>query len=447
MKDINIYANRRTKLMNKINDLGGGIVIIYNSPKYQRNADIYYPYRHDSDFYYLTGFSEPNACLVLIVSDQYQRSILFCRSKDFIKDMWEGPVYGPNIAAKLFGFDEGYSIQELNKMIPNMVLNKKSIYAKLYSINNKNILQQIQFWIHTAKKENSSEITLPTSLCDISYLLSDMRLIKDHNEISIIRKSANIAASSHIHAMLNTKPGMHEYEIEAEITYQFRRQGASSIAYDSIIASGKNACTIHYSTGNSILCNGDLILVDAGCEFNSYASDITRTFPVNGKFNNVQLAFYEIVLSAQKAAIEKIIPGKKYNEAHEAAVKILAQGMLDEKLLTGSLDGIIESREYLKYYPHSTSHWLGLDVHDCGNYKKLSSKNENNFSTWRELKEGMVLTIEPGLYINPNQNIPKHFWNIGIRIEDTVIVTKTGYELITRDVPVEPYQIEDLMKR
>ncbi len=440
------FIERRLHLLKCMRGLGGGVAIIHAAPRIRRNSDIYYPYRQDSDFYYLTGFSEPRSCLIL-VSGYEDRCILFCKSQESISEIWEGSVCGPNKAVSLYGFDEAYSIDKLQELAPFILMGYESVYMKLTSKDNWKDLEEFKNWILVAQEKKSGNQIIPSRFFNIDPLLSEMRLIKDFTEISHIKKSAEISALSHREIMKSSRIGMTEREVAAELLYHFSRNGSNSIAYDSIVAFGKNACTLHHSPGDSVLQSGDLLLIDAGCEINNYASDITRTFPIDGKYTTIQLLFYEIVLEAQKAAIELAVPGNKYNKIHEAATRILIQGMLDEKLLEGCVENIMESGQYKEFYPHYTSHWLGLDVHDVGDYYEINcNKNSFDFHEWRTLKNGMVLTIEPGIYIRPNQRIPKELWNIGIRIEDTVIITRDGPEIITRSIPVEPTQIEILIQ-
>ncbi|AFZ82520.1 aminopeptidase P N-terminal domain-containing protein [Candidatus Kinetoplastidibacterium crithidiae] len=440
MKTISVtqFQKRRETLIKKINELGGGIIIIPNAKKFYRNNDNEFQYRHDSNFYYLSGFTEPNSCIVLVAGKQ-NKSFLFCLPKNKNNEMWTGEVYGNEVAGRVFKFDYAYPIEKFDIVISDIInnLSINSIYIEMNKyIGQKNkIFDSINEQIKTTNKIKH--------ICDLSDIVSEMRLIKDNSEIKTMKLAAQISAEAHLDLLKYCKIGMYEYELESRISYNFRKQGAQSISYNSIVASGKNSCTLHYIKNNQKIKNGDLILVDAGCELNSYASDITRTFPANGKFSPSQLAIYNIVLEAQKTAIDSCKTGNSFNDPHQAALKILIQGLLDEKILVGDKDEIIENQKYKEFYPHSTSHWIGLDVHDVGSYY---SSSEDNIKNWTKLKPGMLLTIEPGLYIRQSNNIPSHFWNIGIRIEDTILIKTNECEIITKNVPVKAHEIEKIMK-
>lgn len=442
LSSIDSFILRRARLLEQMRRQGGGIAIIPTAPERPRNSDAHHPYRHDSDFYYLTGFTEPQAWLVLIAGAN-DRALLFCRRKDSAEETWEGLRHGPEAAAELFGFDETYTIEELDELAPALMMGQASLYTRLAA--DMNHREQLHTWLMSARSQERGGRQAPTCLRDISPWLAEMRLIKDAGEIATMRHAAKISAGAHARAMRACRVGMHEYELEAELLYEFRRHGAQSVAYNSIVASGANACIMHYPAGNAVLHHGDLVLIDAGCELDSYASDITRTFPVNGRYSAAQLALYEITLAAQEAAVQATAAGATWNAPHEAAVRVLAQGMLDEKLLHGSLDGVIESRDYARFYVHRTGHWLGLDVHDVGDYRE-PGEDPDEERPWRRLQPGMMLTIEPGIYVQPADDVPQAFWNIGIRIEDNALVTEEGCELITRGVPVHPHEIEALMR-
>ncbi|MEY3671635.1 MAG: hypothetical protein RI904_1292 [Pseudomonadota bacterium] len=416
--------------------LGGGIAILATGAEISRNRDNHYAFRHDSDFFYLTGFTEANAWLVLIAGDTDQ-SILFCEPKDPLMETWTGKRWGPVAAAEEFGFDEAFPTSDLDAQIPaRMAGHTTRSRVPQY-------LTQVHTWVERAQTNVRGSRATPTQWVDISEPLSEMRLVKDASEQETMRRAATISAIGHTRAMQTAQAGLHEYELEAELLYVFRKHGAQSVAYDSIVAAGVNACTLHHRAGNSVMRDGDLVLIDAGCELDGYASDITRTFPANGRFSAAQRTLYEIVLAAQRAATTCVSPSHHWNAAHEAAVRVLTQGLLDEKLLTGSLDKNIETEAFRRFYMHRTGHWLGMDVHDVGDYRTPPA--DAGERTWRNLMPGMVLTIEPGLYITPSPDVPEVFWNIGIRIEDDAVVTPTGCELITRGVPVEIREIEYLM--
>lgn len=426
------YQQRRNFLQHCMQE---GIAIIPTAPEAIRNRDSHYAYRFDSYFYYLTGFKEPEALLVLIAG-QNAKSVLFCRDKDVEREIWDGFRYGAEVAKTAFGFDEAYSIQQLDEVMPKLIGNQPKLFHSLGA--DKSWDNKITTWINQLREQARLGISAPDAIVDVRKLVDEMRLHKSAHEIELMRQSAHIAAVAHRRAMQKTRAGKMEYEIEAEFLHEFCRKGAQAPAYTSIVASGANACTLHYNANHSQLKNGDLLLIDAGCELDGYASDITRTFPVNGKFSAVQKDVYEWVLAAQAAAIAKVHPQQHWNAPHEAALDVLAQGLIDLKLCKGSKEAVIESGDYRQFYMHRTGHWLGLDVHDAGEYK-------DKVGQWRQLAPGMMLTVEPGCYIRPADNVPEHFWNIGIRIEDDVLVTHSGCEVITHEAPKTVADIERLM--
>lgn len=436
------FACRRQHILSWMRSLGGGIAILATGAEISRNRDNHYAFRHDSDFFYLTGFTEANAWLVLIAGDTDQ-SILFCEPKDPLMETWTGKRWGPIAAAEEFGFDEAFPTSDLDAQIPARMAGLKILFTNTGRSRVPQYLTQLHAWLEKAQTTLRGSRATPTQWVDIGEPLSEMRLVKDASELDTMRRAATISAIGHTRAMQTAQAGLHEYELEAELLYVFRKHGAQSVAYDSIVAAGVNACTLHHRAGNSVMRDGDLVLIDAGCELDGYASDITRTFPANGRFSAAQRALYEIVLAAQRAATTCVSPSHHWNAAHEAAVHVLTQGLLDEKLLTGSLDKNIETEAFRRFYMHRTGHWLGMDVHDVGDYRTPPA--DAGERTWRNLMPGMVLTIEPGLYITPSPDVPEVFWNIGIRIEDDAVVTPTGCELITRGVPVEIREIEYLM--
>jgi len=447
MHQAEIYQSRRLKLAEQIQSkTGSGIAIISTAPELARNRDSEFPYRHDSDFFYLTGFDEPGATLVIIVQDKSVESHLFCRPKDLEREIWDGIRLGPDAAPESLGLEFAYSNQELDTKLSELLSRHEAIYLRL--AENAESDRRLRHWMEQVRKQSRSGLNPPTQLHDVDALIHEMRLFKDAHEIDIMKRAAAISARAHIRAMHTCKPGMREYQLEAELLHEFRFHGSQSVAYNSIVATGENACILHYRAGNAQLQSGDLCLIDAGCELDSYASDITRTFPVNGKFTGPQRALYEITLLAQEAAIAETRPGNTFIQPHEAAVKVLTQGLLDEKLLKltelGSLENAIETGAYRRFYMHRTSHWLGMDVHDVGSYREASTQTEK---PWRILQPNMALTIEPGLYIRPAEDISEAFWNIGIRIEDDAVVTASGCELISRGVPVKAEEIESLMRQ
>lgn len=435
MNSIKLYNMRRQHLASQMQR---GVAIIPTAPERLRNRDAYYPYRFDSYFYYLTGFREPEGVLVIVAETEQSgsRHILFCRDKDETREIWDGFRFGPEIAKESFGFDEAYSISRLDEMIPDLLANQPALY---YALGQDVAWDaRVTGWINQVREQVRKGVSAPAKICDIRSLLDEMRVIKSAEEIDVMRNAAAISIEAHRRAMQLTQPGKHEYEIEAELHYIFRRRGAQAPAYTSIVAGGANACVLHYIENSAKLEDGDLLLIDAGCELDGYASDITRTFPVNGKFTPVQKDVYELVLAAQAAAIAAVKPGSTWDDPHQAALKVLVQGFVDLGLCQGTVDDVIESEAYKRFYMHRTGHWLGLDVHDAGDYKLHNS--------WRLLQPGMALTVEPGCYIRPAENVPSHFWNIGIRIEDDVVVTETGNDILTVAAPKSVAEIEEVMR-
>jgi Xaa-Pro aminopeptidase len=415
-----------------------GVAIIPTAPERIRNRDAYYPYRFDSYFYYLTGFREPEAVLVTVAetSQSQSKHILFCRDKDETREIWDGFRYGPEVAKEAFGFDEAYSISRLNEMMPEILVNQPVLYYALGQDATWDT--RVTGWINQVREQVRKGVSAPAKIYDSRSILDEMRIIKSTKEIDVMKSAAVISTEAHRRAMQLTRPGKHEYEIEAELFCTFRQRGAEAPAYTPIVAGGANACILHYIENSAKLVTGDLLLIDAGCEFNGYAADITRTFPVNGKFSPVQKDVYELVLSAQVAAIAAVRPGNTWDDPHQVALKVLVQGFIDFGLCQGSVDAVIESEDYKRFYMHRTGHWLGLDVHDAGDYKLNGS--------WRSFQPGMALTVEPGCYIRPADNVPPHFWNIGIRIEDDVTVTETGHDILTIAAPKAVAEIEELMQ-
>ena len=452
MNKTDIYQLRRNALAKHIfSKTGGGIAVIATAPELARNRDSDFPYRHDSDFYYLTGFEEPGATLVMKVASSgksYQlESHLFCRPKDLEREIWDGIRLGPEAAPEILGIEFAHSNQELDQKLGELLADHDAVYVRLAESAEAD--RRIRHWMKQVRGQARSGINPPSEFHDIETLIHEMRLFKDIHEIEIMRRAAAISARAHIRAMQACKPGMREYQLEAELLHEFRNSGSQSVAYNSIVAGGANACILHYRAGSTELLSGELCLIDAGCELDGYASDITRTFPVNGKFTGPQRALYNITLAAQEAAIAVTKPGNTFMQPHEAALKVLTQGLLDEKLLKltelGSLENAIETAAYRRFYMHRTSHWLGMDVHDVGSYRESMPSSEEE-KPWRILKNGMVITIEPGLYVRPADDIDQAFWNIGIRIEDDAVITESGCELISRGVPVKADEIEALMK-
>jgi Xaa-Pro aminopeptidase len=415
--------------------LGDGIAVIPSAPQARRSGDVQYRYRPDSDFFYLTGFTEPEAVVVLAPGRASGEFLIFCRERDPVQEMWNGGRVGLEGAINTFGADDAFPFEDIEDIVPSLLENRSKVYCNLgrYPGFDKQLLR----WLSDVKTRRRSGVTAPGELVDLGCILHELRLIKRASELRVMKKAAAISVNAHRRAMTRCAPGMREYEIEAELEYVFRQGGAQYPAYPSIVAGGANACVLHYIDNRDRLRKGDLLLIDAGAELDCYCADITRTFPINGRFSATQKALYDIVLAAQLAAIDAVKPGATFNEPHEAAVRVISTGLKDLKLLKGSVDGLIEKGAYQKFFVHRTSHWLGLDVHDVGEYRLGDA--------WRVLEAGMVLTVEPGIYVPAEKNIPKKWQGIGIRIEDDVLVTRAGHEVLTDDAPKHPEAIEDLM--
>jgi Xaa-Pro aminopeptidase len=431
MIDVNLYRARRKRLAEQ---MGRGVAVIATAPERLRNRDAHFPFRFDSYFHYLTGFPEPEAVLVLVAGDEV-KSLLFCREKHEEREIWDGFRYGPEAAPEAFGVDEAYAVGKLDEMIPRLLADQPAMFCDVGE-NSEWDARLIQ-WLNAVRAQVRTGISAPSEIRDVRKLLDEMRLIKDAHELDIMRRAAHISGNAHRRAMRHTRAGLHEYQIEAELLHEFRSHGAQAPAYTPIVAGGANACVLHYVSNAAPLKDGDLLLIDAGCELDGYAADITRTFPVNGRFSGPQRDVYELVLAAQAAAIAAVQPGNAWQDPHDAAVKVLVQGFVDLGMLQGSVDGLLESGDYRKFYMHRTGHWLGMDVHDCGEYK-LDGR-------WRALAPGMVLTVEPGCYIRPADDVPEHLWNIGVRIEDDALVTADGCEVLTLHAPKRIADIEALM--
>jgi len=453
MNKSNIYQVRRNALAQHVfTKTGGGVAIISTAPELTRNRDSEFPYRHDSDFFYLTGFEEPGATLVMKVEkdgNYFQlQSHLFCRPKDPEREIWDGIRLGPEAAPEALGIEFAHSNQELDQKLSDILADQDAVYVRLSESAEAD--RRLRHWMKQVRRQARSGINPPSALHDAEALIHEMRLFKDAQEINTMRRAATISARAHVRAMQACKPGMREYQLEAELLHEFRNSGAQSVAYNSIVAGGANTCILHYRAGATELRAGELCLIDAGCELDGYASDITRTFPVNGKFSGPQRALYDITQAAQEAAIAMTKVGNTFMQPHEAALKVLTQGLLDERLLKlselGSLENAIETGAYRRFYMHRTSHWLGMDVHDVGSYRESSTNLVQEEKPWRILQNGMVITIEPGLYIRPAEDVDEAFWNIGIRIEDDAVINDSGCELISRGVPVKADEIEALMK-
>jgi Xaa-Pro aminopeptidase len=427
------FERRRRQLMRMVGP--GGIAILPSAPVRNRSRDVEYHYRQDSDFYYLTGFTEPESVAVLIPGREQGEYLLFCRERDSDREQWDGSRAGQDGAIDDYDADDAFPIDDIDDIIPGLIENCTRVYYTMgmYSDFDSHVAD----WVNSLRSRLSRGVHTPQEFVALDHLLHDMRLYKSRAEISAMRKSAKIAVAAHRRAMRITRPGMFEYEVEAEFRHEFRRNGAWA-SYSPIVGGGANACTLHYVDNSAQLRDGDLLLIDAGCELDYYASDITRTFPVSGRFSPEQRAVYEVVLEAQDAAIEKTVRGNHWNEPHDAAVRVIARGLKKLGLLDGTLPKLIRDGAYRQYYMHRTGHWLGMDVHDVGDYKVGDE--------WRVLEPGMVMTVEPGIYIPNRRGIPKAFRNIGIRIEDNVAVTSKGPDVLSKGLERDPDEIEALMQ-
>ncbi|MDP3669875.1 MAG: aminopeptidase P N-terminal domain-containing protein [Telluria sp.] len=459
---MNIFSDRRARLAQALRAAGGGVAVIPTAPERQRNSDNDHPYRHDSSFHYLTGFDEPHAWLVLADNGE---STFLCREKDPAMEIWDGLRLGPAAAPGALGVSQALDVAGLDTVMPELLAEHSAVWFA-FGVHAA-LAGQVDGWLGTLRARTRRGVQAPASQRDLAPLLAEMRLRKGDEELALMRKAAHISAGAHARAMrfcgqrFRAAPqgSVREYEIEAELLHEFRRHGAQSPAYPSIVAAGANACILHYAAGSTELHAGELCLIDAGCELDGYASDITRTFPADGRFTPAQRELYDIVLAAQDAAAAATRPGARQRDAHHAAVRVLAQGMLDTGLLdrntVGDLDAVIESAAYRRYYMHGTGHWLGRDVHDVGDYVALGEEpveqpdglgGRTMLRPSRPLEPGMVVTLEPGIYVRPAPGVPERYWNIGIRIEDDAVVTETGSELISRGVPVAAADIEKLMQ-
>ncbi|HEX4984959.1 MAG TPA: aminopeptidase P N-terminal domain-containing protein [Burkholderiales bacterium] len=432
MTDPALYARRRARLAAL---MGAGVAVLRTAPEQLRNRDSSFPFRFDSYFHYLSGFPEPQAVLVLVAGST-PRSLLFCREKNVEREIWDGYRYGPEQAREIFGMDETHAIGSLDELMPKLLADQPAVFCDVGSDAAWDA--QVIGWINQVRAQVRAGVAAPAQIRDVRRPLDDMRLVKDEHEIATMKRAAAISADAHRRAMRAARPGMREYELEAELLHEFRRRGAQAPAYTSIVAAGANACVLHYVQNDARMESGDLVLIDAGCELDGYASDITRTFPVGGKYSGPQRDIYELVLAAQAAAIAEVKPGRAWEAPHEAAVKVLAQGMVDLGLCKGSAQGVVESGEYRRFYMHRTGHWLGMDVHDAGDYKRNGQ--------WVALEPGMVLTVEPGCYVRPAEGVPENFWNIGVRIEDDALVTASGCDIITAGAPKAIDDVEALMR-
>ncbi|MBS0569318.1 MAG: Xaa-Pro aminopeptidase [Proteobacteria bacterium] len=433
MIDRKEFARRRKQLMRIVGS--DGICIVPAAPERVRNNDSHYPYRQDSDFHYLTGFAEPEAVLALIPGRAHGEAILFCRERDPEREAWDGARAGQEGAVAEYGMDDAFPIADIDEILPGMLEGRSRVYYHFGRDTDFDV--QLIGWVNRVRARVKQGVRAPHEFVALGHILHDLRLYKTRNELRVMRKAAQIAAGAHVRAMRTVRPGMNEHEVEAELLHEFRRRGAVP-SYEPIVGGGANGCVLHYRANNASLRDGDLLLIDAGAEYQCYASDITRTFPVNGKFSPEQRALYELVLAAQRAGIDAVRPGKAFGAYHDAAVHTLTAGLIRLGLLKGSVAKNLREQTYRKFYMHKTGHWLGLDVHDVGDYRVDGE--------FRELEPGMVVTVEPGLYIAPDaKGVAAKWRGIGIRIEDDVVVTKADPEVITTAVPSDPDEIEALM--
>ena len=428
----NEFAKRRKQLMRMIGN--DGIAILPSAPVRMRSRDAEYRYRQDSDFYYLTGFAEPDSVCVLAPGRGNGEFVLFCRERDREKELWNGSRQGPEGAVSNFGADDAFPVDDVDDILPGILESRSRVYYAMGAYPEFD--RRIADWINSLRSREAAGIHPPHEFVALDHLLHDMRLYKSRAEISAMRRAARIAVSAHSRAMAAVRPGLYEYEIEAEFVHEFRRQDAM-VSYSPIVGSGANTCTLHYVDNNAELKEGDLLLIDAGCEYDYYASDVTRTLPVNGRFSAEQRAVYEIVLEAQLAAIERTCKGNHWNDPHDAAVRVITRGLKRLGLLEGSLPKLVRDGAYREFFIHRTGHWLGMDVHDVGDYRVDDE--------WRLLEPGMVTTVEPGIYISAKSRVPARWRNIGVRIEDDVAITQDGPDVLSGGLAKDPDEIEKLM--
>ena len=428
------FARRRKNLMGMMDK--HTIAIIPGAREVTRSRDTEYPFRQNSDLFYLTGFEEPDAVLVLVPGRRQGQVVLFCRERDPDMELWNGYRLGPEGAVAYLGVDDAFPIDDLDEILPGLIEGTQRIY---YSMGHDDVFdQRVMGWVNQIRKLVRTGAAPPADFTDLAFLLHEQRLIKSAAEVRVMRKAGEISAAAHVRAMQECQPGRYEYHLEAAIQHTFAEHGARFPAYNSIVGSGANACVLHYTENASKMRAGDLVLIDAGCEYQGYAADITRTFPVSGQFTTEQRAIYDVVLEAQRAAIAKVRPGNTWNQPHDATVRVITRGLIKLGLLRGKERELIKSEAYREFYMHRAGHWLGLDVHDVGEYRVDGR--------WRQLEPGMVLTIEPGIYIAAdNTKVPKRWRGIGVRIEDDVVVTEQGCDVLTGDVPKRADKIEALM--
>lgn len=429
-----VYQERRRALGAALSD--DSIAIIPAAKESKRNGDTYYRFRQDSDFYYFTGHNEPDA-LLLITSGPDSQSILFNRPRDAASELWTGKRLGQEGAILLLGMNEAHALSELNTVLPQYLAGKTHVY---FGLNRSSFWDKVVLdAVSHIKAQSRRGLAAPQSIHSLDELIGEMRVFKSDEEIQLMRKAAQISVAAHEHAMKYCRPGLYEYELEAELNYVLNRQGCRHVAYDSIVAAGEHACILHYTDNNGLLKEGQLLLVDAGGEYQNYAADITRTYPVNGRFTRDQRALYEVVLRAQRAGVACVKPGIRWSVIQETMLGLLTEGLVELGILKGELNALIEAEAYKPFYMHSSGHWLGLDVHDAGLYKLEG--------VWRTLMPRMVLTVEPGLYIAPNtEGVDERWWGMGVRIEDDILVTQDGHENLTAMLATDCDAIEALMR-
>jgi len=417
------FADRRRDFLTQLPE--GSVAILFSSSEKVRSRDTHFPFRQDSDFYYLTGFEEPESVAVFIPGRKEGEFILFNRKRDEAAEIWTGKRFGQKGAVEFFGADEAFPVNELSTYMPGFLQNQKQLYFPFE--RQMEWGPKIGRWLAAARAQRKG-VSAPTAVVDTSIILHEMRLIKSDEELGLMRRAAQISVAGHEALLTACKPGMHEYELEAELWRVFRQQGAQAMAYNSIVGAGENTCTLHYEANCKKIADGDLVLVDAAAEFDYYAADITRTFPANGKFTDRQKDIYQLVLQSQTAVIDAIKPGMPWDELQTISARVISQGLLDLGLLKGNLDQVLSEKTYQTFYLHKIGHWLGIDVHDVAQYK-LDGQ-------WRALAPGMTFTVEPGIYIPAGSSqVPEEWWNIGVRIEDDLLVTPNGSEVLTAGLP------------
>tara|TARA_B100001094_G_scaffold44756_1_gene39603 strand:+ start:7218 stop:8522 length:1305 start_codon:yes stop_codon:yes gene_type:complete len=429
------FSERRDLLADKV--LEDSAIIVSAASVKSRISDTEYSYRQDSNFYYLSGYEEPESLILIRPNQDKERFIIFCRDRDPLREQWDGFRTGQEGVIQDYGADAAYSINSIDEIMPKLLEGAKNIYFSMSAPCG--VDAKISSWVEDIRKNTRSGAEPPQNLLSLDSILHEMRLIKESDEMDLMKQAANITTEAHIRAMQSVRPGMYEYQLEAEYLYAFNKNGARSPAYNSIVGGGNNSCILHYVENNAELQDGDLVLVDAGCEYQYYASDVTRTFPVNGKFSPEQREIYSIVLEAHKQSMEQAKPGNKWNLMHEKSVEVIVEGLLSIGLLQGSKDEIIDKGEYSKFYMHRIGHWLGMDVHDVGSYKQDGD--------WRPLEEGMVMTVEPGIYIlDSMEGVDDKWKGIGVRIEDDIAITDSGFEILTPDVPRTIEEVEQTVQ-